>query len=299
MLFRSLPSLCGNLLKAHGQSLQKVVTPSLGSLVDIPSYLRSAVPLSSTSKHVTRYDHELSDIMHKNKEWVSASPPEVFEQMERTQNPEIFYIGCCDARVPANVIMGLGANEVFVHRNVANLVVATDVNLLSAVQFAVNNLDIKHIMLTGHYDCGGVRASMKNQGTDSDLLDSWLRNLRDVYRIHKTELDGIGDLEERHRRLVQKNVVEQCLNLFKVGVVQKKRLFTYKRLMKVRKEGKVPEEAGIPNFVYPRIHAMVFNPGTGLLEKLHVDIRSELERLSSIYQLYEAEDGSVVSESRK
>jgi len=160
--------------------------------------------------------------------------------------------GCSDARVPANEIMGEDAGSVFVVRNVANMVVNTDFNLMSALQYAVNVLKIPHIIVCGHYDCGGVRASIENVD-HAPPLENWLRNIRDVYRLHRHELDAIKDPEQRHRRLVELNVIEQCINLFKTGVVQRMRVQTYKE-----------NQA----YTTPRIHACAFDPNTGELNPL-------------------------------
>ena len=157
-------------------------------------------------------------------------------------------------------MLGVGLGELFVHRNVANLVVSTDLNLLSVLTYAVEHLKVKHILVTGHYDCGGVRAATKHQ--QLGVLDAWLSNIRDVYRLHRDELDAIKDEEARHRKLVELNVAEQCLNLYKTGVVQKRRLETHK-------------DPDIP-FAYPRIHGLVFDPSNGRIIKLPVDYKNEL-----------------------
>jgi carbonic anhydrase len=143
--------------------------------------------------------------------------------------------------------MGEDAGSVFVLRNVANMVVNTDFNLMAALQYAVNVLKIPHIIVCGHYDCGGVRASIANVDHVAPL-ENWLRNIRDVYRLHRAELDAISDPEKRHRRLVELNVIEQCVNLFKTGAVQRMRVQTFK-------DG--------AEYTTPRIHPCVFDPATG------------------------------------
>lgn len=180
--------------------------------------------------------------------------PDYFKNLGAGHTPTYMWIGCSDARVPANEVMGEDAGSVFVLRSVANLVVNTDFNLMAALQFAVDYLKIPHIIVCGHYDCGGVRASTLTKD-HTPPLENWLRNIRDVYRLHKDELDGISDPEARHRRLVELNVIEQCLNLFKTGVVQRRRVQTFK-------EGN--------EYTTPRIHACVFDPKTGDLTKLPV-----------------------------
>jgi carbonic anhydrase len=157
------------------------------------------------------------------------------------------FLGCADARVPANEVIGEDAGSVFVLRNVANMVVNTDFNLMAALQYAVNVLKIPHIIVCGHYDCGGVRASIANVDHVAPL-ENWLRNIRDVYRLHRAELDAISDPEKRHRRLVELNVIEQCVNLFKTGAVQRMRVQTFK-------DG--------AEYTTPRIHPCVFDPATG------------------------------------
>jgi carbonic anhydrase len=184
------------------------------------------------------------------------------------------WIGCADARVPANEIMGEATGSVFVVRNVANMVVNTDFNLMGALQFAVDYLKIPHIIVCGHYDCGGIRASMEAKD-HVPPLENWLRNVRDVYRLHREELDMIEDPEQRHRRLVELNVVEQCINLFKTGVVQRRRVATYKE--------------GQP-YTTPRIHACVFDPTTGSLKRLDYDFYQCIDELRDIYDLYSIDD---------
>ena len=158
--------------------------------------------------------------------------------------------------------------EVFVHRNVGNLVVGSDLNVLSVLEYAVQHLNVQHIIVTGHYDCGAVRASTKKQ--DLGLLENWIRTIRDVYRFHHVELDAIPDEEAKHRRLVELNVMEQCLTIYKTAVVQRKR----------------KETSEHHTFTYPRIHAMVFDPKVGILNKLPVDFKQTTEDLSHIYDLY-------------
>jgi carbonic anhydrase len=164
-------------------------------------------------------DVDLEHLLSNNRRWRDAKllkDDKYFERLAQGQRPKFLYIGCSDSRIPSNEIMGVGPGAVFVHRNVANLVVATDVNLMSCLQYAVEALQVHHILVTGHYDCGGVKAAMTK--TDHEgMLQHWIRNIRDVYRTHREELDAIADEEARHRRLVELNVMEQCLNLYKTG----------------------------------------------------------------------------------
>lgn len=181
------------------------------------------------------------------------------------------YIGCSDSRVPANEILGLKPGEVFVHRNVGNLVIGSDLNVLSAVEFAVQFLEVKHIIVTGHYDCGAVHAALKHH--DLGLLENWIRHIRDVYRIHHDDLDMIASEKMKHRRLVELSVVEQCVNLFKTGVVQRK-----------RKEY-IEAHPNSPN-TYPMVHGMVFDPKDGRLKKLPVNFQGMVRNYQHIYNLY-------------
>ncbi|OWZ24510.1 Carbonic anhydrase [Phytophthora megakarya] len=145
---------------------------------------------------------------------------EFFERTAKAQTPKYLWIGCSDSRVPAEEITGLNPGEMFVHRNVANLVVSNDINSLSVIQYAVEKLKVTDIIVCGHYGCGGVTAALKN--AQIGLLDNWLRNIRDVCRTHNEELSQITFDEERERRLVELNTQEQCLNIFKINMVQRR-----------------------------------------------------------------------------
>jgi carbonic anhydrase len=163
-----------------------------------------------------------AEIFQENARWVAGKlekDPRYFEKLARGQNPEILYIGCSDSRVTAEDLMGAEPGEIFIHRNVANLVVATDNNLNAVVQFAVEHLKVKHIVVCGHYECGGIKAALNP--SDMGQLNSWLQTLRDVYRIHQRELDAIGDARKRFDRLVELNVLEQCINVVKIDHVQR------------------------------------------------------------------------------
>ena len=144
--------------------------------------------------------------------------PDYFEDLAKGQSPEYLWIGCSDSRVPANEITGTKSGEIFVHRNIANMVVHSDMNMLSVLSYAVEVLKVKHVIVCGHYGCGGVNAAMGNK--QYGLIDNWLRHLKDVYRIHSKELDGIKDEEQRSRRFVEVNVMEQVLDLGKTSIVQ-------------------------------------------------------------------------------
>lgn len=179
------------------------------------------------------------------------------------------YIGCSDSRVPANEIMGLDAGEVFVHRNIANVVPNTDLNVMSVIEYAVVHLHVKHIIVCGHYNCGGVQAAMSH--TDMGLLNPWLRNIRDVYRLHEKELDVIEEPAARYKRLVELNVVEQARNVIKTAAVQQSFL----------KNG------------YPVVHGWVFDLKDGLLNDLEIDFEKTLASIKKIYDLEPGRKGST------
>jgi len=224
---------------------------------------------------------EIEDLLQGNKKWVAHTlieDPHYFSRLASGQNPHFLYIGCSDSRVPANTITGTHPNEMFVHRNVANMVVATDTNLLTVIHYAVETLKVPHIIVCGHYDCGGIRASLQNK--DHGFVENWLQNIRDVYRIHQMELDAIEDNELRVRRLVELNVFEQCLNIFKLGVVQKRRMETH-----------IKQEEGY-NFATPRVHGLVYDPAEGLLNKMPINFREEIEKYRSVYDLYSKPDST-------
>jgi carbonic anhydrase len=162
-------------------------------------------------------------ILNDNKQWAArkvAEDPDFFDRLVHLQTPEFLWIGCSDSRVPANQITDTEPGEIFVHRNVANLVINTDVNLLSVLDYAVNYLKVKHVIVCGHYGCGGIKAATTN--TDyKPILNMWLKNIKDVYRIHREELDAITDDLERENRLVELNVQEQVFNLAKTSIIQR------------------------------------------------------------------------------
>lgn len=162
-------------------------------------------------------------LLNDNKHWAAEKlkqDPTFFERLLHVQTPEFLWIGCSDSRVPPNEITQTEPGEIFIHRNVANLVVNTDVNLMSVLDYAVNHLKIKHVVVCGHYGCGGVKAAMSN-GDFNQVLNMWLRNIKDIYRIHRKELEAEKDEEKRVNRLVELNVKEQVLNLAKTAIIQK------------------------------------------------------------------------------
>lgn len=202
-------------------------------------------------------------VFENNRKWVQAKrqQPGFFEKLADGQNPDFLYIGCSDSRVPANEIMGLEPGEVFVHRNVANLVVNTDLNVQTVIEYAVGVLEVEHIVVCGHYGCGGVLAAM--QSKDLGLMNGWLREVRDIYRLHRAELDAIEDMDARYRRLVQLNVREQCIGVLKTATVQKHYL----------------------RYGRPMVHGWVFDLREGLLVDLEIPFNEILEDIRQIYRL--------------
>lgn len=207
-------------------------------------------------------------IFENNKKWVEsklAENPDFFKILSASQTPEYLYIGCSDSRVSAEEMMGLKPGEVFVTRNVANLVNTLDMSATAVIQYAVEHLKVKHIIVCGHYGCGGVKAAMTAQ--DLGLMNPWLRNIRDVYRLHQTELDAITDEHKRYDRLVKLNVQEQCINVIKMAVVQEQYL--------------VDE--------YPIVHGWVFDLRTGKIIDLEIDFENILKDIQKIYNLTNSE----------
>jgi carbonic anhydrase len=205
-------------------------------------------------------------VFENNRKWVEsklAKDDRFFEKLAKDQHPEFLYIGCSDSRVPANEIMGLEPGDVFVHRNIANLVINTDLNVQSVINYAVVHLKVRYIIVCGHYGCGGVKAAM--QPKDLGILNPWLRNIRDVYRMHQEKLDLIEDLDKRYNRLVELNVLEQCTNVLKLAEVQKR---YYREEM-------------------PTIHGWVYDLKNGILKDLNFDMEAEIKRISKIYDLHD------------
>ena len=207
-------------------------------------------------------------IFENNKKWVEkklGEDADFFKNLAKEQNPEYLYIGCSDSRVTTEELMGLKPGEVFVHRNIANLVNTLDLNAISAIQYAVEHLKVKHIIVCGHYDCGGIKAAMSPE--DLGLLNPWLRNIRDIYRLPRIELDAIADEKERNNRLVELNVQEQCINVIKLACVQ---------------ERYIVDE-------YPIVHGWVFDISTGKLKDLNLDFKNILKDIQEIYNLTDSE----------
>lgn len=162
-------------------------------------------------------------LLQDNKKWAAkkiVEDPDFFERLLHVQTPEFLWIGCSDSRVPPNEITQTEPGEIFIHRNVANLVVSTDVNLMSALDYAVNHLKIKHVVVCGHYGCGGVKAAMSNEDFNQ-VLNMWLRNIKDIYRFHRKEMEAIANEDQQLNKMVELNVKEQVFNLAKTAIIQK------------------------------------------------------------------------------
>ena len=165
----------------------------------------------------------IEKLLQENKVWaeeLKSDDPEYFQRLARLQTPQFLWIGCSDSRVPADRITGTQPGEIFVHRNIANLVIHTDVNLLSVLDFAVNQLRVNHVIVCGHYGCGGIKAAMTNHDYKY-VLNMWLRNIKDVYRLYSGELEAIADPEQRADRLTELNVKEQVMHLAKTSIIQR------------------------------------------------------------------------------
>jgi carbonic anhydrase len=206
---------------------------------------------------------EINKIFENNEKWIARKldkDPDYFKNLDKGQSPEILYIGCSDSRVPAESVMGAEPGDIFVHRNVANVVTSTDLNLMSVLNYAVVHLKVKHVVVCGHYSCGGVKAAMGS--ADLGILNPWIRKIKDVARLHKDELNGIANEDDKYNRLVELNVQEQCINLIKTPEVQN-----------------AQGSSGI------QIHGWVFDISKGKLIDLNIDFDKEMEGIKSIYKL--------------
>jgi len=202
-------------------------------------------------------------LLENNKEWVAkkiSQDPDYFNRLANGQKPPVLWIGCSDSRVPANEIIGAEPGEVFVHRNIANMVVHSDMNLLSVLDYAVNVLQVKHIIVCGHYGCGGVQTAMTNKHVG--LIDNWIRHIKDVYRFHQKELNEIKDEKARFNRFVELNVVEQVLDLAKTSIVQ----------------------GAWENGQEVHVHGWVYDVKDGLINDMKITIKDN-KNLSEVYQL--------------
>lgn len=206
---------------------------------------------------------KIDHIFENNQKWISNKlhlDENYFKNLSKGQAPEILYIGCSDSRVTAEDLMGMQPGEVFVHRNIANMVPNTDLSAMSVINYAVSHLKVDHVVVCGHYYCGGVKAAM--QAADLGILNPWLRNIRDVYRLHKAELDYITDETAKYNRLVELNVQEQCINVIKTPEVQQ-----------AYRERKIT------------VHGWVFDIHSGKLIDLEIDFPEILSNIMEIYRL--------------
>jgi carbonic anhydrase len=207
-----------------------------------------------------------NQLLENNKKWVKEKidlDPGFFTKLAQGQKPPILWIGCSDSRVPANEITGTQPGEIFVHRNIANMVVHTDMNMLSVLDYAVTVLEVKHVIVCGHYGCGGVLAAMGNQ--QFGLIDNWLRHIKDVYRIHQEELDNIDDDAERARRFVELNVIEQVFDLTKTSTIQ--------NAWEKRQS--------------PQVHGWVYDINNGIIIDLDVTVKDNSE-LSEVFKFQQS-----------
>jgi carbonic anhydrase len=201
-------------------------------------------------------------LFDNNKNWVldrNIADPEFFTSLAQGQSPEFLWIGCSDSRVPANEVTGTAPGDIFVTRNIANMVVHTDMSMLSVLDYSINVLGVKHVMVVGHYGCGGVKAAMGTKQVG--LIDNWLRNIKDVYRLHEKELDAIDNDVERFNRLVELNVREQVLNLTKTSIVQN----------------------AWANGKDLLVHGLIYDVHTGLLKDLDVSV-GDISKVRSVYK---------------
>lgn len=198
---------------------------------------------------------QIEQLLLQNKAWVeqkNMEDPQFFNRLSKIQTPHFLWIGCSDSRVPANQITGTDPGEMFVHRNIANMVVHTDMSMLSVLDYAVNVLEVPHVIVCGHYGCGGVRAAMSDK--QFGLIDNWIRHIKDVYRLHRDELDALEDLEQRENRFIELNVIEQVLDLTQTSIIQ--------NAWATRKS--------------PYVHGWVYDIRNGLIKDLEVTIRETI-----------------------
>jgi carbonic anhydrase len=206
---------------------------------------------------------DIKQIFTNNEGWISKqleSDSNYFENLSKGQSPTILYIGCSDSRVTAEELMGLQPGQVFVHRNIANMVPNTDLSIMSVINYAVSILKVDHVVVCGHYGCGGIKAAMLQ--SDMGILNPWLRNIRDVYRLHRKELDAIGNEEQRYNRLAELNVQEQCINAIKTVEVQQ--AITERQLT---------------------VHGWIFDISSGKLIDLNIDFQSIMKDFVQIYKI--------------
>jgi carbonic anhydrase len=215
----------------------------------------------TVSKHLQQTYEQMFE---NNRAWAAAqgdNDPEFFKRLAEGQTPDYLFIGCSDSRIPAEQVTGLQPGEAFVHRNIANVICNIDLSAMSVIDYAVRHLQVKRIIVCGHYGCGGVQAAMKPQ--DLGLLNPWLRNIRDVYRLYQVELDAISDNKARYDRLVELNVIEQCRNVIKTAAIQQ----------------------SFAANGFPVLSGWVFGLHNGLIKDLNIDFEATLKDVQKIYDL--------------
>lgn len=219
-------------------------------------------------------DEKYKKIFEDNKAWVNEkinTEKDFFHRHYEAQNPDYLYIGCSDSRVPAGAITGLPMGDLFVHRNIANIVANNDINMMSILQYAVDVLEVKHIVVCGHYGCGGLKAAMEPHSYG--VLDNWLRNVRDVYRFHKMELDQYEETEAKMDRLAELNVEEQCINVIKSAAIQSSYIKNKR----------------------PSVHGWIYDMRNGILKDLDINFEGMLKKIQEIYNL----EDDVLNKSKK
>jgi len=226
--------------------------------------MKKAYEIFHHRKMENLHQRDYQQLFDNNRKWVHeklTQDPNYFKNLADSQTPKYLFIGCSDSRVPANEITGTNPGEMFVHRNIANLVVHTDMNFMAVLHYAVEVLKVEHVIVCGHYGCGGVRAAVDTH--DHGLVDKWLTHIKDVYRLHYNELQSISNHEERHKKLVELNVREQVYHLSMTSVIQN----AWK------------DDRG------PQIHGWVYDIREGYLKDLNIDIEKELKAYKNLYEL--------------
>jgi carbonic anhydrase len=221
---------------------------------------------------MNKYMDKYKSLLDGNRKWVAErlnEDPEFFERLAKGQSPEVLWIGCSDSRLPPNEITRTLPGEIFVHRNIANMVVHTDMNMLSVLDYAVNVLRVRHVIVCGHYGCGGVKAAMENE--QYGLIDNWLRHIKDVYRLHEKELESIKDIEARFKRYVELNVCEQVMDLSQTSIIQN----SWK------------------THNAPKVHGWVYDIHNGLIKDLNVSMDNK-GKLAPIYRMETKTDAVAV-----
>lgn len=282
---RSFSSCCDS-----SKNVTNVATRSMSSCCEKGGQLARAKQFHTKISDIVEEDEkmifgthpELEEVFAQNREFAAQKMkdfPEYFQRSGNQQLPKYLYIGCSDARMNANQILGFEHDEVFVTRNIGNQVIPNDLSILAVLEFSLGVLGIPHVILCGHTQCGAVKGALaKNSTGGLGVLEHWLTPLRDIARIHDDELSAIKDQYQKETRLAEINVQEQCLNLFKTPIIQKLRSKSFV-------EGKTP-------YALPRIHGVFYDVFDGSLRKLDLPFKQELPKLRNIYDLYKLNDAS-------